>query len=56
LRFHEVVLAPIKTGGTNRLKGFLMVPALALVWLIPRKPALEMIRRLLELPPPRGGY
>jgi hypothetical protein len=52
-RFHEVALGPFVEGGTNGLKATALVVALTIVWFSPRKPALWMIQRLLQIPKPR---
>ncbi len=56
-RFHEVVMAPFRTGKSNVLKATGLSFALTAVWLMPEKYALWAIRRLLRVPQARkpGG-
>jgi glycosyltransferase involved in cell wall biosynthesis len=48
--FRELVLAPFNTGYTSRPKALLAFILLSILWMLPRKPALAMARRLLRLP------
>jgi glycosyltransferase involved in cell wall biosynthesis len=53
--FHEVVLAPLMNGSTGPLKSSALVVALAVVWLSPRRLALDVARRLLGIPAESGS-
>jgi hypothetical protein len=50
VRFSELLLSPFITGHTIRSKALAVSAMLALLWLLPRRPALAMARRLLQLP------
>ena len=49
-RFHEVVMAPFKTGRLDILKATGLCTILAAVWFMPGKYALQVIRHLLRMP------
>lgn len=46
----DLLLSPFKSGHTIRLKALIVSAALALLWLLPRTPALALARRMLRLP------
>jgi glycosyltransferase involved in cell wall biosynthesis len=48
--FLELILAPFSTGHTSRPKAVLVLILLSILWMLPRKPALAMARRMLRLP------
>lgn len=48
--YDELVLAPFNTGHTSRPKALLVFILLNILWMLPRKPALLMARRMLRLP------
>jgi hypothetical protein len=46
----DLLLSPFTSGHTIRPKAVIVSAALALLWLLPRKPALALARRMLKLP------
>ncbi len=48
--FHVLVLSPLMTGGTGRVKALALSVALAMVWIAPRTLGLTLARTLLNLP------
>jgi glycosyltransferase involved in cell wall biosynthesis len=49
-RFADLALAPFSTGHTSRPKALVVSVLLGILWWLPRKPALSLARRMLQLP------
>ncbi|MBA3563616.1 MAG: glycosyltransferase family 2 protein [Gammaproteobacteria bacterium] len=50
VKFKDLFLSPFTTGHTIRPKALIVSALLAILWLLPRKPALAMARLMLQMP------